>query len=261
MVGGGTGALTGASADRFNRQLHPEEKKVIHDLANGDSNKEHRLEAAGCALVHCAAGYAPGTVDYAKYSALEQEGTSYTVEQAQLKSYNGTYFAAAGYGGMVKQTPGGSLFQYSVTDGQADQKSWASGMAAQRPGNIDYVTIQYSAGIGGGLTINVHNGNVYYGASIAASRSAGGAITAGVIAGNVGQYSVDKGKLADEFLAGQSVGGSGCAFGACVGVNHAVGGSTAFEFGVGFGGFTRAPNFNGNAAGGYSGQIPNPFVK
>ncbi|WP_230975078.1 hemagglutinin repeat-containing protein, partial [Burkholderia stagnalis] len=261
LVGGGTGALTGASADRFNRQLHPEEKKVIHDLANGDTDKEHRLEAAGCALVHCAAGYAPGTADYAKYSALEREGTSYTVEQAQLTSYNGTYFAAASYGGMVKQTPGSGLFQYSVNDGRADQKSWASGVAAQRPGAIDYVTIQYGAGIGGGLTVNVHNGNVYYGASISASRSTGGAIAAGVITGNVGQYSVDKGRLTDEFLAGQSVGGAGCAFGACVGVNHAIGGSTAFEFGVGFGGFTKAPNVNGNAAGGYSGQIPNPFVQ
>ena len=38
-------------------------------------------------------------------------------------------------------------------------------------------------------------------------------------------------------------------------------GSTAFEFGVGFVGFTKAPNLNGNAADGYSSQIPNPFVK
>ncbi|VWC77495.1 hemagglutinin [Burkholderia lata] len=261
VVGGESGAFSGYNVDRFNRQLHPEEKKVIHDLANGDTNKEHRLEAAGCALVHCAAGYAPGTADYAKYSALEQEGAGYTIEQAQLKNYNGTYFATASYGGMVKQTPGGSLFQYSMTDVQRDQKSWSSGMAVQRPGSVDYVSIQYSAGIGGGLTINAHNGNIYYGASIAASRSAGGAITAGVITDNVGQSSVDKGKLTDAFLAGQSVGGSGCAFGACVGVNHAIGGSTAFEFGVGFGGFTKIPNVNGNSAAGYSGEIPNPFGK
>ncbi|WP_198364088.1 hemagglutinin repeat-containing protein, partial [Burkholderia ubonensis] len=261
VVGGESGAFSGYNVDRFNRQLHPEEMKVIHDLANGDTDKERRLEAAGCALVHCAAGYAPGTDDYAKYSTLEREGAGYTAEQTQLKNYNGTYFATASYGGMVKQTPGGSLFQYSATDMQADQKSWASGVATQRPGSVDYVSIQYGAGIGGGLTINTHNGNLYYGAFIAASRSAGGAITAGVITDNVGQSSVDKGKLTDAFLSGQSVGGSGCAFGACVGVNHAIGGSTAFEFGVGFGGFSKAPNVSGNAAAGYSGQIPNPFAK
>jgi len=70
-IGGDAGAFSGYNVDRFNRQLHPEEKKVITQLANGDADKEHRLEAAGCALVHCAAEYAPGTPDYANYSALE----------------------------------------------------------------------------------------------------------------------------------------------------------------------------------------------
>ncbi|WP_143325619.1 MULTISPECIES: hypothetical protein [Burkholderiaceae] len=111
------------------------------------------------------------------------------------------------------------------------------------------------------MTINTHNGNLYYGASVAASRSVGGAVTAGVITNNVGQNSPDKGRLTDEFLAGQSAGGSGCAFGACLGFNHSIGGSTAFEFGVGFGGFTKAPSLDGNAAFGYSGQIPNLLKK
>ncbi|WP_414856751.1 hypothetical protein [Burkholderia sp. IT-111MI5] len=33
LVGGGTGALTSASVDRFNRQLHPNEKKLAEQLA------------------------------------------------------------------------------------------------------------------------------------------------------------------------------------------------------------------------------------
>ncbi|AMH43222.1 MULTISPECIES: hypothetical protein [Burkholderiaceae] len=58
-VGGGdAGAFAGYNVDRFNRQLHPE-KKVIKDLSNGDKDKEHCLEAAGCALVHCAAESKP----------------------------------------------------------------------------------------------------------------------------------------------------------------------------------------------------------
>ncbi|SAL04216.1 filamentous hemagglutinin outer membrane protein [Caballeronia ptereochthonis] len=260
-IAGSSGAASAYDVDRYNRQLHPDEKQAIKNLANGDADKEHRLEAAGCALVHCAAEYAPGTANYAKYSALEQEGAAFTVEQAQLRNYNGASFSTAGYGGMVRQTPGSSLFQYSTDDTQTDQKSSLAAMAAQRPGSVDYVTIQYGAGVGGGLTINTHNGNLYYGASVAASRSVGGAVTAGVITDNVGQNAPDKGKLTDEFLAGQSVGGSGCAFGACLGTNHSIGGSTAFEFGVGFGGFTKTPNIDGNAAFGYSGQIPNPLKK
>ncbi len=58
-VGGGdAGAFAGYNVDRFNRQLHPE-KKVMKDLSNGDKDKEHCLEAAGCALVHCAAESKP----------------------------------------------------------------------------------------------------------------------------------------------------------------------------------------------------------
>jgi len=247
--------------DRFNRHLHPDEKQGIRNLANGDPDKEHRLEAAGCALVHCAAEYAPGPADYATYSMLEREGAAFTVEQAQLRNYNVASFSTIDYGGMVRQTPGGSLFRYSTDDTRTDQKSSLEAMAAQRPGTVDYVTIQYGAGVGGGLTINAHNGNLYYSASIAASRSVGGAATAGVITDNVGQNTPDKGRLTDEFLAGQSAGGSECAFGACLGVNHSIGGSTALEFGAGFGGFTKTPNVDGNAAFGYSGQVPNPLKK
>ncbi|WP_460902163.1 hemagglutinin repeat-containing protein, partial [Paraburkholderia jirisanensis] len=260
-IAGNAGSVSGYNVDRFNRQFHPDEKKAIKILANGDADKEHRLEAAGCALVHCAAEYTLGTADYAKYSALETEGRSFTAEQAQLNSYNGTSFTTAGYGGMVRQTAASSLFQYTLDNAQADQKLWAAGMAAQRPGAIDYVTIQYGAGPGGGLTINTHNGNIYYSGTIAASRVAGGVVTAGVITDNVGQNSSDKGKLTDEFLYGKSTGASGCAFGVCLGVNHSIGGSTAFEFGVGFGGLTKAPNVDGNAAFGYSDQIPNPLKK
>jgi filamentous hemagglutinin len=68
--------------DRYNRMLHPEEKQGIKNLAKGDADKEHRLEAAGCALVHCAAEYAPGTVDYSFTSAAATgaaaSGTLYT---------------------------------------------------------------------------------------------------------------------------------------------------------------------------------------
>ena len=141
MVGSGC-------SDVYNRQLHPDEQKIIHDLAHGDAAEEHRLEAAGCALVHCAAQYAPGTADYAQYSALEQEGVGYTKEQGELQGYVTTSFSAATYGGMARQTTG-SLFQYTQGDSDADQKASRSGMEAQRRGSIDYLTVQGGAGFGG----------------------------------------------------------------------------------------------------------------
>ncbi|MEZ7721793.1 two-partner secretion domain-containing protein [Haemophilus parainfluenzae] len=49
------GALTSYNAETYNRQLHQNEKERIKLLANGDEEKERRLEIAACALVHCSA--------------------------------------------------------------------------------------------------------------------------------------------------------------------------------------------------------------
>jgi len=229
-----TAGVSGLSV-RFNRQLHPDENQAIKNLANGDADKDHRLEAAGCALVHCAAEFAPGTTDYAKYSALEAEGAGYTTEQPQLQNYNGTSVALAGYGGMVRQSSGG-LFQYPVTDSTADNKAMQAAMEAQRPGSVDYLTVQGGGlGVGGALTVNLHNGNVYL--------------------SNPGLPTGQKGSNTDDFLAGASVGGGVCAFGVCGGVNHGIGGDTAFEVGVGTGGITKAPNLSGYGGTGYGNRI------
>lgn len=135
-LGGTNGAMSGAngafSADMFNRQLHDNEKDAIKHLANGNSSEEHKLEAAGCALVHCAAEYLPGSDEYAHYSALETEGAKYTTEQAELKNYNQTYFTAADYGGMVKQVTQSGLFGYSRDDSEADNQSKAAATQIKR---------------------------------------------------------------------------------------------------------------------------------
>ena len=234
--------------------MHPDERKIIHDLAHGDAAEEHRLEAAGCALVHCAAQFAPGTADYAQYSALEQEGVGYTKEQGELQGYVTTSFSAATYGGMARQTTG-SLFQYTQGDSDADQKSSRSGMEAQRRGSIDYLTVQGGAGFGGAFSVNLHNGNVYAGGTVSASGEKGAGIVVGIIPTNVGQTNSQQADTTDSLLKGQSVGGNACAFGVCGGLNHSIGGPTAVEVGVGFGGVTRAPNPGGNANWGDSAPI------
>ena len=204
--------------------------------------------------MHCAAEYAPGTAEFAKYSALEQEGAGYSKGQYDLmfNAAASSSVSLAAAGGLVRQTSGLNMFTYSSNDAQADQKAWASGMAAQRPGSIDYVTIQAGAGVGGNVTVNLHDGSVYAGGSLSASREIGAGIVVGMIPDNVGRSTSDKADLTNQFLGGYSVGGNGCLYGVCGGLNHAVGGQTAFEIGVGVGGVAKTPSPGGNAGGGYS---------
>lgn len=60
-MGGGTGALTGAAVDRFNRQLNQDEKKAIHDKANDNADEEKRLTQAACYRVQCWAEFSPNS--------------------------------------------------------------------------------------------------------------------------------------------------------------------------------------------------------
>ncbi|MFW9327845.1 hypothetical protein ACN9OH_03870 [Glaesserella parasuis] len=105
----GLGALIGASlggdsntvnqsaqmawrTEKFNRQLHPDEKQRIKDLANGDKEKEASLTAAACALVHCSAQIPSDDPEYAKAKALEDLGnsTEFASERALLSKQVGT---------------------------------------------------------------------------------------------------------------------------------------------------------------------------
>ena len=56
-AGGQAGAATAANLDLYNRQLHPEEAKLLAQLTeNLEPEAAYRLNAAACALVQCAAG-------------------------------------------------------------------------------------------------------------------------------------------------------------------------------------------------------------
>ena len=85
------GALTSYNAETYNRQLHQNEKERIKLLANGDEEKERRLEIAACALVHCSAQIPEDDPRYAetyeKAKALEQLGNTaeYSQERALLR--------------------------------------------------------------------------------------------------------------------------------------------------------------------------------
>jgi filamentous hemagglutinin len=82
-MSGANGAL---GADLYNRQLHPDETKKLHDLQKGKSaDEQHKLAAAECALTRCAEGVPESDPDKAALTKLQNEGQRYTDEQRQLK--------------------------------------------------------------------------------------------------------------------------------------------------------------------------------
>ena len=109
------GALASYNAETYNRQLHQNEKERIKLLANGDEEKERRLEIAACALVHCSAQIPTDDPDYAKSyeqaRALEQLGNTaeYAQERALLKRQTETFSDPFGSGVQNK------LFEYNDT--------------------------------------------------------------------------------------------------------------------------------------------------
>ena len=109
------GALASYNAETYNRQLHQNEKERIKLLANGDKEKERRLEIAACALVHCSAQIPTDDPDYAKSyeqaRAVEQLGNTaeYAQERALLKRQTETFSDPFGSGVQNK------LFEYNNT--------------------------------------------------------------------------------------------------------------------------------------------------
>ncbi|WP_220810775.1 hypothetical protein, partial [Cupriavidus sp. UME77] len=102
-VGGGgaegsAAAATAGMADRFNRQLHPDEKTAIKTRANGDEAEEKRLTKAACYVVQCWAQFPVGSEEYNKSyvnvmeaGALENEIQWVSLQkQAGLFNYTAT---------------------------------------------------------------------------------------------------------------------------------------------------------------------------
>ncbi|MDR7378434.1 filamentous hemagglutinin [Rhodoferax ferrireducens] len=100
-----TGATTALGVDANNRQLHPEEKNRIKQLAKGDAEKEARLTEAACALVHCADGVPTDDPNYAYLKGLQDAGANLTAEKSLLSQQQGQQ-------GRIY----GQLFQYTGVD-------------------------------------------------------------------------------------------------------------------------------------------------
>ncbi|UCV08564.1 DUF637 domain-containing protein [Dechloromonas denitrificans] len=93
----GKDALTALSSaqmvDNYNRQLHPDEKARIKQLANGDPAKEARLTAAACSMVRCYAEYPEDSAAYNNLKALADSGgsESFSQERQLLQQQRGMF--------------------------------------------------------------------------------------------------------------------------------------------------------------------------
>jgi filamentous hemagglutinin len=63
-LGGNAGAFSAYDVDRFNRELHPDEKKAIADKAGNDKAEQDRLTKAACLAARCWAQYPTGSDSY-----------------------------------------------------------------------------------------------------------------------------------------------------------------------------------------------------
>jgi len=129
IIGGTTGAQSGAAvsldAERYNRQLHPDERAEIKKLAGGDEEKEQRLLAEACRRVDCAAEFALGSEQRAYYEALVKNQAATPEERKALDSYWVTQFKESygnypGYAG----TEDKQLFQYGEADKLNDSQQF-----------------------------------------------------------------------------------------------------------------------------------------
>lgn len=109
MISAATGhdALTAMqaaqNAAQNNRLATQAEKDRIKQLAGGDREREARLTAAACSLIHCADGVPPSDPDYAALKAMQEAGAGYGEERDLLSRQTG----------QVGKTVNGQLFQYS----------------------------------------------------------------------------------------------------------------------------------------------------
>lgn len=218
-VGGGSGAATGANADRFNRQLHPDERKWAKDNAKEFADyyekstgktltveqAENMLLGNGYRLVDAAASKGPGGDKYAVAYISQNGGSLFSTSDDYYKP-----FLSGGKGGQL--TP--------------EQAALPGAKPAIEP---DYVSANRSgAGLAANATLNLHNGQPYFGGGGSVPIAPSGSFVWGFIFNKQG----DLAAATDSFLDGASYVAGGC-WGLCFNINKAIGGSYALEIGFG----------------------------
>ncbi|NYI01542.1 hemagglutinin repeat-containing protein [Cupriavidus plantarum] len=231
VAGGGSGAATAATADRFNRQLHPDERKWAKDNAN-----------AFAAFYEGRTGIVL-TVDQAESMLL---GTGYRLVDAVAKAGPGGDQYAVAYisqnaGHLFVATTGeyNNPFRGGSNDGRLSPEQTA--LPGSRPAIVpDYVSANRSgAGLAGNAALNLHDGQAYVGAGGTVPIAPSGSIVWGFIFSKHGDASL----ATNSFLEGASYVVGGC-WGICLNINKAVGGGLALEVGFGSAGVAAGTGVN-----------------
>ncbi|PKO42230.1 MAG: hypothetical protein CVU29_11965 [Betaproteobacteria bacterium HGW-Betaproteobacteria-22] len=231
-IGGTAGAGTALVVDTNNRQLHFNEQSALDKVKAGKTKEEqHRLDAAACALVHCADGLSDLDPSKADKLKLQNEGIQYFAEQQQLMQ-------ASNY-----------AFYYPPNDAKNDSFT-AQGLVQNLDGTWspvirspypDYISASANLYIAGGsVAIDMHTLDVYgqwsLGRVYPYSTSPGVSFLAG--------YMTSQGNTA--LLTGSFLQGGGISanvtvptgyvpfLGVTTGVNHSYGGGTSSEIGLSF---------------------------
>jgi filamentous hemagglutinin len=228
VVGGEAGALSGYNVDRFNRQLHPDERQWI-------SNNLKAFEA----FYRRATGQM--ITDQQASEMLLVAGFQY-VDQTAANSSAANILAAQ----FISQNAGSGLFTATPYDyarfnvgGNSDRSLTPEQTAiltgSGTPAGPGFRAPDYTSANGSGMTvaygtsINWHDGQTYVGGGKANPLAPSGNIMFGYLL-----FSGDDRALeTNNFLNGASVPMGGCMFGLCIGLNHSIGGQTAIEFGLG----------------------------
>jgi len=271
-IGGASGAGGAAVADQFNRQLHVSELERIKLEANGDAAKQERLTKAACYEVKCWAEFPEGSPLYNQKFVSESEVRGYQQEHAWVKSMQAlgdfTYSGYASFADSVKalsglSSPYGKLTWQGSFVGVETARPCSigngdcqAGVAYGRSGNEysrpDYVTLQIAGlGVGGTVTINLHDGRIYVGGGGAVPVVPGASLNFGLLSENIKRNAEQRADKTNEFLQGAGIQGAYCGW-VCSGVNKSIGGENAWEIGVGTPGVSA-----GTGYGGYTGyKIP-----
>ena len=151
-VSGGTsetmkqGALTSYNVETYNRQLHQHEKERIKLLANGDEEKERRLEIAACALVHCSAQIPEDDPRYA--AEYQKEILGNTAEFANERSLLQKQTYTLDSWGAGASYP---LFSYNLAYKMQDYDD-AHTQIVTRAGGVAQTAYGIGTAVGGGVT-------------------------------------------------------------------------------------------------------------
>lgn len=140
------GALTSYNAETYNRQLHQNEKERIKLLANGDEEKERRLEIAACALVHCSAQIPEDDPRYA--AEYQKEILGNTAEFANERSLLQKQTYTLDSWGAGASYP---LFNYNLAYKMQDYDD-AHTQIVTRAGGVAQTAYGISTAVGGGVT-------------------------------------------------------------------------------------------------------------